>query len=468
MDSFYSSPPYTYLPSTNTINHTQMYRDDHTYDRASFLESTHHSHYNHSNGNHYHQQDSIVPDPYNSWSNHSHSSIQTPPLYSTSCPVAPVMCSPRPKITTNFWEDEGTACFQIDAKGVCVARRQDNDMINGTKLLNVVGMSRGKRDGILKNEKGRVVVKVGAMHLKGVWIPFNRARELANKFRIMDVLFPLFADEPAMFGHNAATPNRLINETGSKCNTTSPSLSGFHHRVSEDYSSVNTANHWNKEFGNPNMGHQYTSYNDDLQQTQLFYKTSHSDLSATASPVPQSTNHNEEPSSNNVYLQNNDNNNTNSNNNTNPYDYYYSRPSVNRNSFSNTISSQNSYNIYPSLQHDNLENNSYIYKAQHQQKTTHAHYSPYTNPSYPTSKPIDASAGSTTPSSWLSPETPTAVLFQQKEEISPSKKRKSSCSVESPNKRASLVAPDSPTQRVIKVIQSQAEEKLILRPEETN
>lgn len=45
----------------------------------------------------------------------------------------------------------------------------DNNMINGTKLLNVAGMSRGKRDGILKNERGRVVVKVGAMHLKGVW-----------------------------------------------------------------------------------------------------------------------------------------------------------------------------------------------------------------------------------------------------------------------------------------------------------
>lgn len=45
----------------------------------------------------------------------------------------------------------------------------DNSMINGTKLLNVCGMSRGKRDGILKNEKERIVVKVGAMHLKGVW-----------------------------------------------------------------------------------------------------------------------------------------------------------------------------------------------------------------------------------------------------------------------------------------------------------
>lgn len=45
----------------------------------------------------------------------------------------------------------------------------DNNMINGTKLLNVAQMSRGKRDGILKNEAVRSVIKVGSMHLKGVW-----------------------------------------------------------------------------------------------------------------------------------------------------------------------------------------------------------------------------------------------------------------------------------------------------------
>ena len=91
------------------------------------------------------------------------------------------------KLTTSLWEDERTLCYQINVRGICVARRQgnpawiritrlissfpllDNDMINGTKLLNITGMSRGKRDGILKIEKGRVVVKVGAMHLKGVW-----------------------------------------------------------------------------------------------------------------------------------------------------------------------------------------------------------------------------------------------------------------------------------------------------------
>jgi protein SOK2 len=45
----------------------------------------------------------------------------------------------------------------------------DNDMINGTKPLNVAGMIRGRRDQVLKAEKMRHVVKIGPMNLKGVW-----------------------------------------------------------------------------------------------------------------------------------------------------------------------------------------------------------------------------------------------------------------------------------------------------------
>jgi hypothetical protein len=30
----------------------------------------------------------------------------------------------RPKLTTTLWEDEGTICYQVDANGICVARRQ--------------------------------------------------------------------------------------------------------------------------------------------------------------------------------------------------------------------------------------------------------------------------------------------------------------------------------------------------------
>jgi protein SOK2 len=65
-------------------------------------------------------------------------------------------------------------------------------MINGTKLLNVAGMTRGRRDGILKAEKQKHVVKIGPMHLKGVWIPFEKALEFANKEKITEMLYPLF------------------------------------------------------------------------------------------------------------------------------------------------------------------------------------------------------------------------------------------------------------------------------------
>lgn len=98
----------------------------------------------------------------------------------------------KPRVTATLWEDEGSLCFQVEARGICVARREDNHMINGTKLLNVAGMTRGRRDGILKSEKIRHVVKIGPMHLKGVWIPYERALEFANKEKITELLYPLF------------------------------------------------------------------------------------------------------------------------------------------------------------------------------------------------------------------------------------------------------------------------------------
>ncbi|KAG0003137.1 hypothetical protein BGZ65_001993 [Modicella reniformis] len=129
---------------------------------------------------------------------HSHDNIAalTPP---PSAPMPHELPPLRTRLTNTIWEDEHTFCYQVDVKGVCVARRADNHMVNGTKLLNVVGMSRGKRDGILKNEKGRVVVKVGAMHLKGVWIPLDRAAHHAKAHNIEENLYPLLVDDPTMF-----------------------------------------------------------------------------------------------------------------------------------------------------------------------------------------------------------------------------------------------------------------------------
>ena len=32
----------------------------------------------------------------------------------------------KPRMTTMLWEDEGTLCFQVEARGICVARREGN------------------------------------------------------------------------------------------------------------------------------------------------------------------------------------------------------------------------------------------------------------------------------------------------------------------------------------------------------
>ncbi|KAG9238104.1 hypothetical protein BJ875DRAFT_502263 [Amylocarpus encephaloides] len=144
----------------------------------------------------------------------------------------------KPRVTATLWEDEGSLCFQVEAKGVCVARREDNHMINGTKLLNVAGMTRGRRDGILKSEKMRHVVKIGPMHLKGVWIPFDRALDFANKEKITELLYPLFVHNiGALLYHptnqtrtNAvmAAAERRKQEQNQMRNTQAPGLPSLH------------------------------------------------------------------------------------------------------------------------------------------------------------------------------------------------------------------------------------------------
>ncbi|KAI4649979.1 uncharacterized protein J4E78_008260 [Alternaria triticimaculans] len=99
------------------------------------------------------------------------------------------------KVTTAPWKDEGCLCYQVETRGVSVARRDDNRMINGTKLLTLTGMTAARKGDLLKREKTKHVVKLGPTHFKGVWIPFERALELANAEKVVDLLYPLFVDD---------------------------------------------------------------------------------------------------------------------------------------------------------------------------------------------------------------------------------------------------------------------------------
>lgn len=98
----------------------------------------------------------------------------------------------KDRMSTDFWKEQNTVCLIIKLNDIYVTRRLDNNLINGTKLLNSAGVSRGRRDGILKAEKERHVVRTGGMGYKGVWIPFERALEMAKQEEVLDTLFPLF------------------------------------------------------------------------------------------------------------------------------------------------------------------------------------------------------------------------------------------------------------------------------------
>src|SRR3954468_22350057 len=47
--------------------------------------------------------------------------------FDTTGQVAPPGMKPR--VTATLWEDEGSLCFQVEAKGVCVARREGQSLL---------------------------------------------------------------------------------------------------------------------------------------------------------------------------------------------------------------------------------------------------------------------------------------------------------------------------------------------------
>ena len=50
--------------------------------------------------------------------------------FDTTGQVAPPGMKPR--VTATLWEDEGSLCFQVEAKGVCVARREGQSSLSFT------------------------------------------------------------------------------------------------------------------------------------------------------------------------------------------------------------------------------------------------------------------------------------------------------------------------------------------------
>lgn len=81
--------------------------------------------YNHSSHTEHHHQVRLTSHPYKRPD--SSSPPPPPPRSSQPSMTQPsqlIRWAQRPKFATSFWEDESTLCYQVDANGICVARRQ--------------------------------------------------------------------------------------------------------------------------------------------------------------------------------------------------------------------------------------------------------------------------------------------------------------------------------------------------------
>jgi protein SOK2 len=89
-------------------------------------------------------------------------------------------------------------------------------------------MATGRQDTILMKEKVRHVVGIGPMHLTGVWIPFDRALDLANKQNITDILYPLFVHNigSLLYDHSNISQRAEQDPTNDIAPTTGSERSG--------------------------------------------------------------------------------------------------------------------------------------------------------------------------------------------------------------------------------------------------
>ncbi|KAG0175528.1 transcriptional regulator swi6 [Apophysomyces sp. BC1015] len=88
-------------------------------------------------------------------------------------------------------------------QGVAVMRRRADSYMNATQILKVAGIEKGKRTKILEKEVltgEHEKVQGGYGKYQGTWIPYDKGKELAQRYGVLEVLMPLFMFETSSNG----------------------------------------------------------------------------------------------------------------------------------------------------------------------------------------------------------------------------------------------------------------------------
>ncbi|KAI8147016.1 hypothetical protein BJV82DRAFT_508895 [Fennellomyces sp. T-0311] len=99
----------------------------------------------------------------------------------------------------------GVQVFETVVQDVVVMRRRVDSYMNATQILKVAGIEKGKRTKILEREVltgEHEKVQGGYGKFQGTWIPCNKARELAERYRVLEILKCIIDFQPPSGGND--------------------------------------------------------------------------------------------------------------------------------------------------------------------------------------------------------------------------------------------------------------------------
>ncbi|CAG8629290.1 10153_t:CDS:2 [Cetraspora pellucida] len=121
---------------------------------------------------------------------------------STPTPATPESTTslPRPSIGPIYSAVySGVPVYEFLVRDVAVMRRRPDSYLNATQILKVAGLEKGKRTKIIEKEVltgDHEKVQGGYGKYQGTWVPYERGKELAEQYGVLEILRPLLEYKP--------------------------------------------------------------------------------------------------------------------------------------------------------------------------------------------------------------------------------------------------------------------------------
>ncbi|KAG2191925.1 hypothetical protein INT46_011652 [Mucor plumbeus] len=125
----------------------------------------------------------------------------------------------------------GVQVYEMMIHGIATMVRGEDSYLNATQILKVAGFEKTRRSKILEREVligEHEKVQGGYGKYQGTWIPFEKGKELAEKYEVLDRMMPLLNFDPTQLSSSEEIPTKEEAQLQAKKETirasTSPTM----------------------------------------------------------------------------------------------------------------------------------------------------------------------------------------------------------------------------------------------------